>query len=155
MHKPSENFMPPIWNFCDGRIIPLSFAVAVSMINGTMTQIIKNGSSRYLFKLKFYYTTSLSLANFVAEPARRMPGSSAFSAYVQYASGASSLPPRYPLKAKWYYQFSTVIPLYIFIDTTNRTLYDSRPSLLIKHGGVKWLKIQNYLACQRQAADGC
>ena len=68
---------------------------------------------------------------------------------------ASSLPPRYPLKAKWYYQFSTVIPLYIFIDTTNRTLYDSRPSLLIKHGGVKWLKIQNYLACQRQAADGC
>jgi hypothetical protein len=28
--------------------------------------------------------------------------SSASSAYVQYASGASSLPPRYPLKAKRY-----------------------------------------------------
>jgi hypothetical protein len=84
-----------------------------------------------------------------------LAASSAFSAYAQYASGASSLPPRYPLKAKWYYQFIVVVTLYIFIDTTNRTLYDSRPSLLIKHGGVKWLKIQNYLACQRQAADGC
>jgi hypothetical protein len=47
MRKPSENFMPPIWTFCDGRMIPLSFAVVVFLINGTMTQIIKNGSSRY------------------------------------------------------------------------------------------------------------
>src|SRR5450759_1908913 len=31
-----------------------------------------------------------------------LASSSASSAYVQYASGASTLPPRYPLKAKWY-----------------------------------------------------
>jgi hypothetical protein len=31
-----------------------------------------------------------------------LAASSASSTYVQYVSGASFLPPRYPLKAKWY-----------------------------------------------------
>jgi hypothetical protein len=45
-----------------------------------------------------------SLANFVGNEARCMPGaSSASSACAQYASGASFSPPRYPWKAKWYY----------------------------------------------------
>jgi hypothetical protein len=35
-----------------------------------------------------------------------LASSSASSAYVQYASGASSLPPRYPLKARCYYKKS-------------------------------------------------
>jgi hypothetical protein len=32
-----------------------------------------------------------------------LASSSASSTYVQYVSGASFLPPRYPLKAKWYH----------------------------------------------------
>jgi hypothetical protein len=38
-----------------------------------------------------------------------LAASSASSAYVKYACGASSLPLRYPLKAKWYNDKNIII----------------------------------------------
>jgi hypothetical protein len=51
-----------------------------------------------------------------------LASSSASSTYVQYVSGASSSPPRYPLKAKWYH------PTFCgqdYLDIQDRVSYSS------------------------------
>jgi len=50
-----------------------------------------------------------------------LAASSASSAYVQYACGASSLPPRYPLKAKWYNIFTLTNHCFEFIFLSGNT----------------------------------
>jgi len=65
--------------------------LSVRIIQKENTDVLTfiNGLIWFLIPIRFLWLTLLA-------------ASSASSTYLQYASGASSLPPRYLLKAKWY-----------------------------------------------------